>query len=628
MARSTDQPAPRDLLRVVTCGSVDDGKSTLIGRLIADTGSLSDDQMRALEQLSKRYGTTGDEIDYALLVDGLQAEREQGITIDVAYRYFGSPKRAFIIADTPGHEQYTQNMVTGASNAELALVLVDVRAGLTAQTMRHIRLLALLGIRAVLLTVNKMDLVGFSESAFEEIKRSCLAFAAELHFSSIMVLPVSARSGDNVSTPSDRMPWHSGPTILEYLESVVVDQSNGNESARFIVQSVTRAGGDFRGYAGFVASGRFTRGQEVLTARTGQVSRIARLITFDGDLDQADKGQAVTLELADHTDVGRGDVITPCHQPPSVTDQFAAHVVWFGTDALLPGRAYTMCLGAQSVTATVSSLRYRVQIETGEHIAAHILERNDIGSCHIATASPIALDPYAENRAMGAFILIDRDTAATSAAGIVEFSLHRASNVRRQSFEVDKAVRANSKNQRPCVIWFTGLPGAGKSTIMNLVDKKLTGLGLHTYALDGDNLRLGLTRDLGFTAADRVENIRRAAEVARLMVDAGLVVLCAFISPFQADRRLIRERLDSGEFVEVFVDTPLEVCMARDPKGLYAKAKSGKVRNVTGIDSPYERPEAPDIHLTTTTAPAELLADQVVRKLTALLKPLEKTSLP
>jgi bifunctional enzyme CysN/CysC len=605
--------ADRDQLRVVACGAVDDGKSTLIGRLLVETGSVPDDQLDALAALSRRYGGATD-LDYALLLDGLEAEREQGITIDVAHRYFGTSRRAFVVADTPGHVQYTRNMLTGASTADLALLLVDARSGITTQTMRHSRIASLVGIRHVLLVVNKMDLVDYAEQAFAAVDAAYRGFAGPLGFSTIAAVPVSARHGDNVTAASARLFWYRGATVLEHLESVETKTPEPGP-LRFLVQSVVRDGQNFRGHAGFLASGELSSGDLVTVARSGIAARVERIVTFDGDLARAKAGDAVTIAFADAVDIGRGDVLAHPGSEPVLTDQFAAHLVWLDEHPLLPARFYLLRIGTQTVPASITSLRHKVDVETGGLIAGRTLEMNDIGFCNLSTAVPVALDPYAENHGTGAFILIDRDSAATVGAGMVDHPLRRAGNVRRQSFDVDKTIRARQKGQRPCIVWFTGLPGAGKSTIMNLVEQRLAARGAHTYSLDGDNLRRGLNRDLGFTDADRVENIRRAGEVARLMVDAGLVVLCAFISPFAAERRMVRELVRPDEFFEIFVDTPLEECIARDPKGLYGKARRGLVRHVTGLDSPYEAPEAAELRLVTTAEPAERLADRVVEEL-------------
>jgi bifunctional enzyme CysN/CysC len=603
----------RDLLRFVACGSVDDGKSTLIGRLLAETGAVPVDQVEALKQWSRKFGSVGEKLDYALLLDGLEAEREQGVTIDVAYRYFSTARRAFLVADTPGHEQYTRNMATGASHAEAALILVDARNGITTQTFRHTRIAALLGIREVLLVVNKMDLVAFAETAFAAIQDEFAAFAMPLGISAVVV-PAVAPDGDNVVRKSARMPWYAGNTVLEWLESAEAPRAEAGP-LRFLVQGVTRPNGDFRGYAGYLATGTLQAGDEVAIARTGQKSRVDRIVSFDGDLARAGTGSSVTLTLAHQLDVARGDVIAEPDAMPAVADQFAAHLVWLDETHLLPGRTYTLRLGTQTAAASVTALKHKVDISTGAETATRVLEANEIGFCNLATAVPIALDSYEHNRATGAFILIDRISARTVAAGMVAFALQRSGNVRQQRFGVDKALRAHMKAQRPCIVWFTGLPGAGKSTILNLVEQRLAERGVHTYALDGDNLRRGLNRDLGFTDFDRVENIRRAGEVARLMVDAGLIVLCAFVSPFRAERRMVRDLVGSEEFIEVFVDTPVEVCMERDPKGLYAKARAHAVRNVTGIDSPYEPPEHAELRLETVGQTPESTAGAVLIEL-------------
>ncbi len=605
--------AARDLLRFVACGSVDDGKSTLIGRLIAETGAVAVDQIEALKQWSRKFGSAGDKLDYALLLDGLEAEREQGITIDVAYRYFSTPRRAFLVADTPGHEQYTRNMATGASHAEVALILVDARNGIATQTYRHTRIAALLGIRRVLLVVNKMDLVGFAHSAFAAICDEFDAFAMPLGISAAAI-PAVAPDGDNIVRKSARMAWYAGPTVLEWLEHVEVAPPRA-APLRFFVQGVNRPNGAFRGYAGHVASGALKPGEEVLIARSGQKTRVARIVTFDGDLERVETGSSVTLTFTDQLDVARGDMIVHPDALPAVADQFAAHVIWLDDTHLLPGRTYMLRLGTQTSSTSVTALKHKVDVTTGAETATRVLEPNEIGFCNLATAAPIALDPYEDNRATGAFILIDRISARTVAAGMVAFPLQRSGNVRQQRFGVDKAVRAHMKAQRPCILWFTGLPGAGKSTILNLVEERLAERGVHTYALDGDNLRRGLNRDLGFTDFDRVENIRRAGEVARLMVDAGLVVLCAFVSPFRAERRMVRELVGPEDFIEVFVDTPVEVCIERDPKGLYAKARDHTVRNVTGIDSPYEPPEHAELRLETVGRDAQTVADEVLAEL-------------
>jgi bifunctional enzyme CysN/CysC len=611
--RSIRATPARELLRFLACGSVDDGKSTLIGRLLAETGAVPVDQIEALKQWSRKFGSTADKLDYALLLDGLEAEREQGITIDVAYRYFSTARRAFVVADAPGHEQYTRNMATGASNADVALILVDARNGVTTQTLRHTRIAALLGICDALLVVNKMDLVGFAQGAFDRIREAYEEFAAPLGFSARAV-PAVAPDGDNIVRKSARMPWYAGPTVLEWLETVEVARK-ANAPLRFLVQGVNRPNGDFRGYSGLLAGGAVAVGDEVAIARTGQRTRVERIATFDGDFLRAETGSSVTLTLSDALDVARGDVIARPDALPAIADQFAAHLVWLDETHLLPGRTYALRLATQAVAASVTALKHKVDVETGAETATRVLESNEIGFCNIAAAVPLALDPYAQSRATGAFILVDRISARTVAAGMVAFPLRRSANVRQQRFRVDRELRAHMKAQRPCILWFTGLPGAGKSTIMNLVEQKLAERGVHTYALDGDNLRRGLNRDLGFTDFDRVENIRRAGEVARLMLDAGLIVLCAFVSPFRAERRMVRELVEPVEFIEVFVDTPVEICIERDPKGLYAKARDHLVQNVTGIDSPYEPPEHAELRVETVDRTPEIVAEEVLAEL-------------
>ncbi len=589
----------KTLLRFLTCGSVDDGKSTLIGRLLADTRQIFEDQLAALERDSRKHGTTGDDIDFALLVDGLEAEREQGITIDVAYRFFATPKRKFIVADTPGHEQYTRNMATGASTADLAIVLVDARQGVLRQTRRHTVIASLLGIRHIVLAVNKIDLVGFDRAVFDGIAADYRAFADGLGFRTVVPIPLSARYGDNVSRRSERIGWYGGPTLIEHLETVAVDEEAATLPFRFPVQYVNRPNLDFRGFAGTVASGTVAVGDEVAVAKSGKVARVRRIVTQDGDLGQAVAGQAVTLVLDEEVEVSRGNLLAAPQARPQVADQFAANLVWFDEQALLPGRSYILRTATDQASATVTELKYRVNVNDFAHEAAKSLALNEVGAVNISTRSPLAFDPFAENRATGAFILIDRLTNATVGAGMILHGLRRADNIHWQSLDVDKRARAGMKHQRPAVFWFTGLSGSGKSTIANLLERKLHATGRHTYLLDGDNVRHGLNRDLGFTDADRVENIRRVAEVARLMADAGLIVVVSFISPFMAERRMARELMAPGEFVEVFVDTPFEECARRDPKGLYARALKGEIKNFTGVDSPYEPPEEPEIHLET-----------------------------
>jgi bifunctional enzyme CysN/CysC len=601
----------KSMLRFLTCGSVDDGKSTLIGRLLYDTKLIFEDQLATLEKDSRKHGTTGEDFDFALLVDGLEAEREQGITIDVAYRFFATSKRKFIVADTPGHEQYTRNMATGASTADLAIVLVDARQGILRQTRRHSFIASLLGIKHVVVAINKIDLVGHSQEVFDAISRDYLAFASELGFASIVPIPISARYGDNVIELSDKTPWYRGPSLLGHLETVEIDNAARDLPFRFPVQYVNRPNLDFRGFAGTVASGRVVVGQELAVASSGKTSRVRRIVTSAGDLPYAVEGEAITIVLEDEVDISRGNLLVPPHARPHVADQFAAHIVWFDETAMMPGRTYLLRTETDQVTATITGLDYKVDVNTFAREPAKSLELNEVGVCKINTQSPIAFDTYAENRTTGAFILIDRMTNATVASGMISNPLRRASNVHWQALDVNKAARAAQKHQKPAVLWFTGLSGSGKSTIANIVEKRLHLLGMHTYILDGDNVRHGLNKDLGFSDEDRVENIRRVAEVAKLMADAGLIVLVSFISPFKAERQSARELMPRGEFVEVFVDTPFEDCAARDPKGLYAKAKRGELKNFTGIDSPYERPERPEIHLKTSGRDPADLAKEV-----------------
>ncbi len=609
------QHETKPLLRFITCGSVDDGKSTLIGRLLYDSKRLFDDQLAALEKDSRKHGTQGERIDYALLLDGLAAEREQGITIDVAYRYFDTDKRKFIVADCPGHEQYTRNMATGASTADLAVVLVDARKGLLAQTHRHSYIAALLGIRHVVLAVNKMDLVDFDAAVFERIAADYRTLAQRLGIPSVACIPLSALEGDNLTARSARTPWYGGPALLEHLESVQVEGQDAASGLRLPVQWVNRPHQHFRGYAGTIAAGEVRPGDEVVVLPSARRSRVAQVLGPDGEVAVAGAGQAVTLTLADEIDVSRGDVIAAAGDPPEVADQFAAHVLWMADEPLLPGRPYWLKIGARTVGATVTEIKHRVDVNTQEHLAAKRLELNEVGYCNLSLDAPVAFEPYARNRALGGFILVDRYDNGTAGAGTLDFALRRAGNVHWQHLDVDKAARARQKGQVPKVLWFTGLSGAGKSTIANLVDKRLHALGYHAFLLDGDNVRHGLNRDLGFTAEDRVENIRRVAEVARLMTDAGLIVLVSFISPFRAERRMARERFDEGEFIEVFVDVPLDVAEARDVKGLYRKARAGLIPNFTGIDSPYEAPEHPELHLRADRATPEALALQVLARL-------------
>ena len=612
------EPAPSlPTLRFLTCGSVDDGKSTLIGRLLYEQNSIFDDQLSALERDSRRHGTVGDDIDFALLVDGLEAEREQGITIDVAYRYFATPRRSFIVADTPGHEQYTRNMATGASNAELAILLVDARKGLLTQTRRHAYIVSLLGIRHVILAVNKIDLVGYDQAVFDGIRAAFAAFAAPLGFTTVTPIPVSARFGDNMSAASDNMPWYRGPTLLEQLETADVEEDRAGQPFRLPVQWINRPDLDFRGICGTVASGRVAVGDGIVVAGSGRATTVARVLGPDGDVEAATAGEAVTLTFADEIDVIRGDVLALPAERPVVADQFAAHLIWMSDTALLPGRSYLMKVASRTLPATVTELKHRIDVNTLDQRAAKTLSLNEIGLCNIATSVPIAFDPYRDNKDTGAFILIDRATNATAGAGLIDFALRRATNIHRQDLAVSREARAALNHQKPAILWFTGLSGAGKSTVANLVESKLLARGVHTVMLDGDNVRHGLNRDLGFTDADRVENIRRVGEVARLMTDAGLVVLCSFISPFAAERRLVRELVPEGEFLEIFVDAPLDACIARDPKGLYRRALAGEIKNFTGIDQAYERPEAPEMRLDAGGHTTDALADEVVHALQA-----------
>jgi len=602
----------KDLLRFITCGSVDDGKSTLIGRLLHDSKLLFDDQLATLESDSLRHGTQNGEIDFALLVDGLAAEREQGITIDVAYRFFSTEKRKFIVADCPGHEQYTRNMATGASTADLAVVLVDARKGLLTQTHRHSYIVSLLGIRRVLLAVNKMDLMDYDEGVFDRIATDYLALAKQLGIEEVTCIPLSALRGENVMRRSRAMPWYIGPSLLEHLESVAIDRVEAQIGFRLPVQWVNRPSQEFRGFSGSVAAGTIAVGDEIVVHPSGKRSQIARIVTADGDLQRAVDGQAVTLTLRDEVDISRGDVISAARQPPEVADQFAAHLLWMNDAPLLPGRGYWLKTAARTVAATITEIKHKVDVNTQDHLAAKRLELNEVGYCNLNLDQPIAFEPYGRNRTLGGFVLIDRQSNATVACGTIDFALRRASNIHWHSLEIDRHARAATKGQMPLCLWFTGLSGSGKSTIANLVDRRLHALGYHSYILDGDNVRHGLNKDLGFTAEDRVENIRRVAEVARLMADAGLIVLVSFISPFRAERRMAREMFAPGEFAEVFVDTPIEVCEQRDAKGLYAKARAGEIRNFTGIDSPYEMPEHADIHLVTVDVADDVLAQQLV----------------
>jgi bifunctional enzyme CysN/CysC len=608
-------PADKTLLRFITCGSVDDGKSTLIGRLLYDSNAILTDQFATLERDSRRFGTTGDDVDLALLLDGLEDERQQGITIDLAYRFFATKRRSFVIADAPGHEQYTRNMATGASTVDLALMLIDARKGLVVQTRRHSHICSLLGVRHVVLAVNKLDLVEFDERTFTAIADTYRRFATDLGFASLQAIPISARFGDNVTIRSPRTPWYEGPSLLDYLETVDVADRAEATGLRFPVQLVSRPHGDFRGVAGTIVAGSVAPGDAVVVAGSGVQSRVKEILTFDGPVARAVTGDAVTLTFTDDIDVARGDLLANPKSRPEFADQLAAHLIWMKDEQLVPGRSYWLKLGTRTVPATVTALKHRVDVDRGSHVAARSLALNEIGYCNLSTVQPIAFDPYKVNRDTGGFILIDRLTNETAGAGMIDFALRRASNIHRQALTVSVEDRAALKGQHSAIVWLTGLSGAGKSTIANSVEQKLLALGGHSMLLDGDNVRHGLNRDLGFTDTDRVENIRRLGEVAKLMADAGLVVIAAFISPFRADRQMAREIAAPHPFIEVFIDTPLDECIRRDPKGLYAKAQSGGIPNFTGIDSPYEAPENPELRLSTLGQDADRLADSLIEML-------------
>jgi bifunctional enzyme CysN/CysC len=612
----------KTLLRFITCGSVDDGKSTLIGRLLYDSRMIFDDQLAQLEVDSKRVGTQGQEIDFALLVDGLAAEREQGITIDVAYRFFATEKRKFIVADTPGHEQYTRNMVTGASTADLAVILIDARKGVLTQTRRHSYLAHLIGIRHIVLAVNKMDLVGYDQATYDAIVADYAAFAKSIGIEQFAAIPISGFKGDNVTALSGNTPWYAGPTLIEYLETVELDgDADRAKPFRMAVQWVNRPNLDFRGFAGLISEGTIAPGDAVRILPSGKMTRVERIVTLDGDLDVAVAGQSVTLTLADEVDCSRGDVIAAADSPPQSADQFEATIVWMAEEELLPGRGYWLKLGTQTVSAKIHQPKYQINVNTLEQIATKTLDLNAIGIANLVTDKPLVFEPYNDSRDLGGFILVDKLTNATIAAGMLHFALRRARDVHWQSVDVTRDAHAQQKGQEPKVLWFTGLSGSGKSTIANLVEKKLYALGRHSYLLDGDNVRHGLNKDLGFTDADRIENIRRVGEVAKLMTDAGLIVLTAFISPFRAERDMIRAMLPEGDFVEIFVDTPLEVAEARDIKGLYKKARAGEIRNFTGISSPYEQPERPDIRIDTTRETPEAAAERIVEHIMGVWSP-------
>jgi bifunctional enzyme CysN/CysC len=608
-----DQHQHKTMLRFITCGSVDDGKSTLIGRLLYDSKMIFEDQLDALTADSKKVGTQGQEIDFALLVDGLAAEREQGITIDVAYRFFNTEKRKFIVADCPGHEQYTRNMVTGASTADLAVILIDARKGVLVQTRRHSYLCHLIGIKNLVLAVNKMDLVDYDQAVFDKIVADYTEFAKSIGIDSFTAMPISGFKGDNITGPSENTPWYKGPSLIEHLETVeVLSSVDVDKPFRLPVQWVNRPNLDFRGFSGLIATGSVKPGDAVRVLPSGKTSTVTRVVTLGGDLDQAMAGQSVTLTFADEIDCSRGDVIAAADSPPEAADQFEATVVWLSDEPLHVGRAYWLKLGTQTVSATVREPKYTVNVNTMEHAAAKTLELNAIGVAEISADKPIVFEAYADNRTLGGFILIDKITNATVAAGMLHFSLRRAQNVHWQAIDIGREKHADLKNQKPAVLWFTGLSGSGKSTIANLVEKKLHRMNRHTFLLDGDNVRHGLNKDLGFTEADRIENIRRVGEVAKLMTDAGLIVITAFISPFRAEREMVRTMLPEGEFFEVFIDTPLSVAEARDVKGLYKKARAGDLKNFTGIDSPYEAPAKPEIRIDTTKITPEEAATLIV----------------
>jgi len=602
----------KGLLRFITCGSVDDGKSTLIGRLLWDSKMIFEDQLAALASDSKRVGTQGDDIDFALLLDGLQAEQEQGITIDVAYRFFSTDKRKFIVADTPGHEQYTRNMATGASNADVAVILVDARKGILTQTKRHSYIVSLVGIKKIVLAVNKMDLIDYDPSKFEAIKEEYAQFAASLGFEDITAIPMSALKGQNIIDPSAKMHWYNGPTLLGYLETVEVISSAAEKPFRMPVQWVNRPNLDFRGFCGTIASGTIKPGDEIVVSSSGQTSKVARIVTFDGDLDRAGPAQAVTLTLEDEIDISRGDMLAAADDRPDFADQFEAQLIWMHDEPLLPSRNYIIKIGTSTAAAQVSELKCKINVNTLEHVAGKTLDLNEVGICNFSLDRALPFDAYKDNSGTGNFILIDRFTNATVGAGMIDHALRRATNIHWQALDVHKEARAELKGQKSCIVWFTGLSGSGKSTIANMVEKKLHSLGRHTYILDGDNVRHGLNRDLGFTDVDRVENIRRVGEIARLMLDAGLITLVSFISPFVSERRMAREMVGTAEFIEVFVDTSLKECERRDVKGLYAKARAGEIKHFTGIDSAYEAPENSEIHIDGDSTSPEEAAEQIV----------------
>jgi len=615
IASFLEEQRAKDVLRFITCGSVDDGKSTLIGRLLYESKNIFDDQLKSLEGESRQYGTQGERLDLALLVDGLQAEREQGITIDVAYRFFATDRRRYIVADTPGHEQYTRNMATGASTADLAVILIDARKGVLTQTRRHSRIAAMLGIRHVVLAVNKMDLVGCEQAVFDGIVASYSAFASALEFKTVQAIPLSGLDGDNVLQASARMPWYRGPSLMEYLDTVKVGDPLERGAFRMPVQSVNRPNPDFRGFCGRLAAGTLSAGDPVRVLPSGVLTRVKTVLAGFAETACARAGDAVTVTLVDEVDASRGDALVAPESPPEVADQFEARLLWMAEHPMTPGRQYLMKIATKEVTMTVTDIKYGEDVNTGAHLAAKTLGLNEIATINLSTSAPVVFEPYALNRTLGSFIVIDKLTFETVGAGMIQFALRRAQNIHWQALELDRRARANLKHQRARCVWFTGLSGSGKSTIASQLEKRLHAEGRHTYLLDGDNVRHGLNRDLGFTEADRVENIRRVAEVARLMVDAGLIVLVSFISPFRSERRMARELFGDGEFVEVYVDTPIEVCEQRDVKGLYAKARRGELKNFTGIDSPYEAPEHAEVHLRPAEEPLDSSVEHLLRRL-------------
>lgn len=607
--------AEKGYLRFITCGSVDDGKSTLIGRLLYDSKMIFEDQLSALEKDSKKVGTQGQNIDFALLVDGLAAEREQGITIDVAYRFFSTNKRKFIVADTPGHEQYTRNMATGASTADLAILMIDARKGILTQTKRHSFIVSLLGIKHVVLAINKMDLIGFDQNVFQEIDKNYRTFAKDLGFHNIESIPVSALEGDNIIEKSEKTDWYNGPMLMEHLETVQIEEQNESAPFRLPVQWVNRPNLDFRGFSGTVSAGNIAVGDEIVALPSAKISKVKDILVASGEKNKAEFGEAITLCIEDEIDVSRGDVIAKLNERPETTDQFQAHVIWMHDEPLLPGRPYLIKTNNKTSEGVITELKHKINVNSLENESGKTLELNEVGLVNVNLNQSIAYDPYTENQSLGSFIIIDKFTNSTVACGMIKFGLRRARNVHWQAVDVDKESRSKQKLQKPKILWFTGLSGSGKSTIANLVEKKLHAMGKHTYLLDGDNVRHGLNKDLGFTDVDRVENIRRLGEVSKLMVDAGLIVLAAFISPFRAERQMVREMMDEDEFIEIFVDTPLEICEERDEKGLYKKARSGELMHFTGIDSPYENPENAEIHVNTVDYSADEAANYTLEKL-------------